>query len=538
MRKKMRVLTIVLAASFMCSSIVGCSTQKKSDGNTPSSSSEPVAPKDLKITWWSRNFSNGELTTMADAACFKELTKKTGLTISFQHPAAGTNEAEALNLLIASNQLPDVIFADWTKMQGGISRYIASKSIIPLNTYIDKYATNYKKTIEKDSEVKKQVQLDDGTYPAMYTINEYTTASSGFVMRKDWLDKLKLKAPTTIDEWYTTLKAIKDGDPNGNGKKDEIPWSENKDAGAWRNLAGAWGFKDDNDFSLDPATGKITYGPLNSQYKDFITTIAKWYKEGLIDPDYAVQDKKAWEAKITGNIAGAAWMAVGGGIGTYTASARPKNPSFELTAVPNPKGTNGKSYATQNLKSKTGNYSFTITNACKYPAEIVKAMDYLFTDEGSILFNWGIEGETYTVQNGTRQFTDKILKNPEGKSAVTALMKYTYPTYGSTPKRMMFDAYSSANLLLPEQKLSHETWSKADSGLYLPPVALTTEESSTIASIMTDISTYKGEMELKFVIGQEPLSKVDEFVSKIKQMRLQEAADIYQKAYDRYQKRK
>ena len=47
----------------------------------------------------------------------------------------------------------------------------------------------------------------------------------GPIVRKDWLDKLGIPMPETIDDWYAMLQAFRDKDPNGNGKKDDVPFT-------------------------------------------------------------------------------------------------------------------------------------------------------------------------------------------------------------------------------------------------------------------------------------------------------------------------
>ena len=102
--------------------------------------------------------------------------------------------------------------------------------IIRLNELIDSYAPNLKRIIESDPDVKKQIALDDGTiymFPLLKLDALKLNATSVLIMRQDWLDKLNLKVPTNIDEWYTVLKAFKEQDPNGNGKPDELPFTGN-----------------------------------------------------------------------------------------------------------------------------------------------------------------------------------------------------------------------------------------------------------------------------------------------------------------------
>jgi putative aldouronate transport system substrate-binding protein len=529
MNKKLKLLALIMSASVVTSVMVGCTKTKKTAAND-----ENQPPKDLKFTMWVRNFGNGEIANMSEQAGIQEFEKKTGIKIEFTHPAAGINENEQLNLIIASNQLPDLIFARWDSMPGGLSKYIASKTIIPLNSYIDKYAPNYKKTLEKYPNAKKQAQFDDGTIPGMYVVNGFTSITSGFVIRQDWLNKLNLKAPTTLDEWHNTLKAIKDGDPNGNGKKDEIPWGEYKDSNMWQRFASSFGFVD--GIYKDASTGKVSFGPLNPNYKTFITTMSQWYKEGLFDSEFASSDKKGYEAKLMGDTTGASYISVGN-MAVYKAGS--KTPTYALQPIANPKASDGKTYSISDTTLAVGSYLFTVTNACKYPAEAVKAFDYGYTDEGGTLLNWGIEGQSYQVVNGKKQFTDNITKNPDGKSVVTAINRYAFPIYGATPKIMDFEPYSLINLVSTEQKLSNELWTNPNEiGVFVPTLQFTADESSNIANIMNDLGTYKNEMELKFILGAEPLSNIDNYISRLKAMRLQEAVDIYQKAYDRYQARK
>ena len=122
----------------------------------------------------------------------------------------------------------------------------------------------------------------------------------GPIVRKDFLDKVGLPVPVTIDDWYTTLKAFKEKDPNGNGKADDIPltlflyttgqFDIFKGASAF---IGAW----NTTYNFYQENGTVKYGPLDSQFKDFLATMAKWYKEGLIDPDFPRPIPRCWMRK-------------------------------------------------------------------------------------------------------------------------------------------------------------------------------------------------------------------------------------------------
>ena len=140
-----------------------------------------------------------------------------------------------------------------------------------MNELIDSYAPNLKRIIESDPDVKKQIALDDGTiymFPLLKLDALKLNATSGLIMRQDWLDKLNLKVPTNIDEWYTVLKAFKEQDPNGNGKPDELPFTGNWGPGNLTKLhdfAAAFGVIGGFQMNGD----KVEFGPIQPGYRDF-----------------------------------------------------------------------------------------------------------------------------------------------------------------------------------------------------------------------------------------------------------------------------
>ncbi len=160
--------------------------------------------------------------------------------------------------------------------------------------------------INSDPDVKKQISLDDGTifmFPLLKLDAIKLNGTSGLILRKDWLEKLNLRTPTTIDEWYTVLKAFKEKDPNGNGKPDELPFTGNWGPGNLTKLLDfSPGFGVLGGFEMKD--GKVAFGPLQPEYKNFVETMKKWYSEGLIDPEIMTNDGKAFDYKVTNHVAG------------------------------------------------------------------------------------------------------------------------------------------------------------------------------------------------------------------------------------------
>lgn len=540
MKKFKSILSLGLAAAMAVSILAGCGKADTGDDASQNTSSQSAIPSDVKLKYYTKNYISNEVKNMGDIQAIQEIQKETGVQVEYIHPATGVDEAESFNLMIASNQLPDIIFMEWASLPGGITRYLTSNTILKLNDLIDKNGLNYKAVLDKNPECKKSVTLDDGTMPGFYKLSpdQRTQAFAGFALRGDWLEKLKLQPPVTIDDWHTVLTAFKTQDPNGNGKADEIPWTQSKEDGtSYRNFAEAYGLL--SAFYIDPASGNIKFGPTEPAYKDFLATMASWYKEGLIDPDFATNDANAFNSKWKGDIGGSSFLGgIGGPIGTAIQEVRPKIPSFKPLGVSNPVGKDGKSYSTMSpLVEKASSGAATITKECKYPEAAAKYLDYFYSEKGSALINFGIEGETYTVQDGKKVFTDKIMKDPGGKAPLTVIGNYAVPTQ-AIAKVMDYDAWSQFILLYPEQKQASSLWAKEDTTLLLPSgLQFTADESSQNSSIMNDVNTYMKEEELKIILGSSPVSNWDSVVSKVKAMDIDQVVKNYQNAYDRFKSR-
>lgn len=543
MMKNMKVLTsTVIAASLLAVLTAGCGGKgepNKEAGNTPGNTSGTTTnPADVKypdsLTYWVSLNPNAAATMKSynEIAAYKELEKKTGTKVEFQHPPTG-QEKDQFNLMIASGKLPDVIEYGWNAAPKGADSLIKEKRIIRLNELIDKYAPNLTKVLKEHPEFRKLITTDEGNIYVMPFLmgDELLSIVNGPVIRKDWLDKLNLKVPQTIADWETVLTAFRDKDPNGNNKKDEIPYLFNLADNDYNNLfVGAWGIT--NDFYMDG--GKVKYGPIEPQFKDYLETMARWYKEGLIDKDYATTDAKLKDAKVTGDQLGSLSTYAGSGIGRYK-SLVPNLPQFSLVGAPYPVLKQGDKAIGQYTYPFTG-IGAAISATAKNPEQIVKWLDYKYGEEGHLLFNFGIEGESYKMENGYPKYTDKIMNNPDKLPVTQAMAKYFIASWSGPI--VQDKRYIEQYFAMPEQRDAQKEWMKSDHSKLLPPITLTAEESSKTSSIMNDVKTYRDEMINKFIMGAEPISNFDKFVQTIKSMGIDEAIKARQAALDRFNARK
>ncbi len=487
------------------------------------------------------------LKSNADIACYQEMEKRTGIHIEFQHPPVGQH-LEQFNLMIASQKYPDVIEFGFgseagggSTAPGGPAKYLKDGVIIRLNDLIDKYAPNFQKLMKDHPEWRKQIVTDEGDIYGFPFIrgDPLLLTYQGPILRGDWLEKLGLPLPVTIDDWHTVLKAFKEKDPNGNGKPDELAFNSFRGSGPAHALNGysngafisAWGIA--WDYYQDK--GVVKYGPLQPEIKEFLKVMAQWYKEGLIDPDFVAMDRRLMDSKATGGVLGALVGNAGAAIGTYMDTVRPKDPKYQMVGAPYPVLKKGE-------KAALGQYDFAytgvaavITTANKHVPETVKWLDYGYSPEGHMLFNFGIEGVSYKMVEGYPKYTDLILKNPDKLPVARAMPRYFR---GSMNGPFVQDRrYLEQYYAYPEQVGALKVWTEPKNEMWIPRVTPTEAESKKFASIMTDVTTRRDEAVIKIITGGQSIDTWDQVVQQLKQMGIEDAIKIQQAALDRYNKR-
>lgn len=525
---------ISLLAAMMALTLAACSGGSGSNGQEANGDQPPE--KLTNLTYWVQMVSqvSATLKSYNEIEAYKELEKVTGVKVDFQHPPEGQQAKEQFNLMLTSDKLPDVIEYSWTSYPGGPEKAIKDGKIIRLNELIDQHAPNLKKVLEAHPEWKKEIMTDEGSIYAFPFIRSHDRLKVflGPTIRQDWLDKLNLEMPTTIDEWYAVLKAFKENDMNGNGKADEIPlYLAKGDVDASTAFLGAFGI----NAGFYQEGGTVKYGPTDPRFKEFLTVMNKWYQEGLLDRDFATTDAKLLEAKITGGQIGAAVLYTGSGIGNYNTLMKDKDPNFHLVAAPYPVMNKGDKQIWGYKDFAYTGIGAAITTSNKNPVETVKWLDYAYSEEGTLLFNFGKEGVSYTMENGKPVFKPEVLNNPSGLPLIQSMSQHNRATFSGP---FMLDIrFDEQYTISPDQLKSKEIWAEPTLELKLPRTTPNSEESSRYASIMNDINTFKDEMYLKFIMGQEPLDNFDKYVKTIEGMGLQEAIGIQQNALERYNQR-
>ena len=213
-----------------------------------------------------------------------------------------------------------------------------------------------------------------------------------------------------------------------------------------------------------------------------------------------------------------------------------QNDSFDLVAAPYPvakKGDRAQYSMNESYFSKKG---AAITATCKNPELAARFLDFGYSEEGMLFYNFGKEGESYDMVDGYPTYKKELFDTSDGRSVAE---KLTMNCLGSNEGPFIQDRrYLEQYYGRPQQQNALKQWSDNDFEKYrLPELTLTLEESMEYNAIMTDVNTYASEMFAKFIIGTEPIDNFDNYVEKLKSLKVDRAMELQQAAYDRFLKR-
>lgn len=552
-----RTLSLSLAAVLAAGMLSGCGASDETESNAQETQADAGTESKAagqesadgssssKLTYWVKMDATkiGPTTdNFGTIQCYQEMAKRTGVDVEFIHPPTG-QESDSFSLMIAGGEYPDMIHYDWgNAVAGGPDKAIEDGVILELSTLIEENCPNLKVFLEKYPQIKATMTTDSGNiycFPNVYPYFDEDTlivCNRGYQIRQDWLDELGLEAPETIDDWHTVLTAFKNKGTteDGNPIVPMVSRKMSEKTSMVRTFANAWDGMD-YDFYVD--NGQVKFGPVEPAFKDYLTTMNQWYQEGLIASEFSTITGKEVDAMITTNQAGAWFFGLGAGMGVYITALGGDDSKVSGVKFPVANEGDVPKYTALDNYPFVG-FGTAISTNCKDVEAACKWLDYHYSEEGDRLLNWGIEGVSYKLdENGDPQFTDEILKNPEGLSADVALGKYAMV---SQLEAFTKDHRAEAVRMwvYPAQEEASRLWNESDfSYRYPPTVSLTPEESSELAGILSDITTYRDENVIRFILGSESLDNYDKFVETIKKMNIDRAIEIKQAAYDRLQAR-
>ena len=257
---------------------------------------------------------------------WKKLAADTNVSFKSVISQSNSNETEAYNLMLSSGNLADVIGYVSTADLESLGR---DGGLIPLNDLIDEYAPNIKKMMEDDPKFAQYATSTDGN---IYFIpkNQGLKAAEYWWIRNDWLQKLGLEVPTTIDEFEAVMYAFRNNDPNGNGVKDEIPLF---DRAGWK-MPEEYLYLFDSSTGFYTRNGVVEFEPLEENFRYGVRKLIQWYKDGILDPEIFTRGNKSRDVLLAANIGGCTHDGVS--TSEYNVKLAKEIPGLEMVAIAPP----------------------------------------------------------------------------------------------------------------------------------------------------------------------------------------------------------
>ncbi|HAL74316.1 MAG TPA: hypothetical protein DCM45_04380, partial [Clostridiales bacterium] len=421
------------------------------------------------------------------------------------------------------------------KYPGGLEVGVDDGVFLDLKAMVQEEAPIYWEYLSSNKSAMRDAITDKGYLPAIFEVtqkdSDLTVGLWCNVTRADWLEDLKLPVPETIDEWYTTLKAFKEQ----KGATFPLLWMLGKNPiwmqawGIYSNPVNASGTGGQAQFYPDK-NGKIHYGAVEQGFEDYLVTFSKWWAEGLYDRDFTTREVFGLPTAAT--LFGTGQAAVTGGYlawsGMYMANAT--DPNFKIAVCPHPVLKKGdKATTIMNSPEYLGFNQWSITTQCDNPELFLRLINWLSTEDGQLLTNYGIEGVQYNMVDGQPKFTDVILKDPMGAFDAREIINGIFNPIRLQGKenliKQVYDQQTLDNASIP---------SNSTSQMYLF-YQLNEDEANELSEIFADIHTYVAENNDLAIMGEvDPAQWMEVQAEYIKGLGIDRCIEIVQGAYDRY----
>ena len=582
MSKLIRKVIILIAVITLL--MTGCGTSSNTDNNANTTNDKTVVEEVSTATKEAIEFPLKEKATLTafvmtpfagDNGDYKNnyvtdyLEKEKNIKIDFQYCVTAEDGKTKLNLMMASGDtLPDIFIAtNWTKAETML--YGNQGLIIPLNEYLTD-CPNWNYLNEVSPLRKGDLTMADGNVYTYGGDNEclHEVYQARMWIYQPWVDKLTGgKIPQTTDELYEYLKAVKENDPNGNGKADEVPLTGCIANGTWATDPTTFiinAFVQNNNMlsNANPIVGagftinngKVEYAFVKDGYKQALTYLNKLYKEGLLDSQTFTQDGTQFTATTQSEEPHISGMAPGGGWPSKIDEllSEKEGPWQDWTILEPVKGPEGVQYAAYYPINYFSNCFGLVSKDCKNPELAVKFFDLLASEEMTFVQQYGPQGVAWDYTDGTSIAGGKAKWKVIPAPAYNSSNMPDYSSYGLNFVKYNWDM--AANIigntsdlrlskLCTDPALNYEalfySYAKAyskykpDDNSVLPNLAYSEEDAKKMSEYSVSIGQYVNQATVQFITGDLNIeTDWQSYLDKINAMDLKGYVALQQKNYD------
>lgn len=465
----------------------------------------------------------------------QEIHKKTNVKLEYQI-VPGSSFTEKQSVLLATNNFPDMVKVTNSDM---IS-YGPEGIFVPLMQYVNEETMPNFYRLWKEYEdkiIKYQVAGELYAFPAI----QRDEARNGFgvVLRQDLLDQHQIPVPQSFSELIDAMARLKELYP------DSIPYTGRKGTSQLLNTVSYMlGSGNGLYYDHDVDGGRFVFGPAMPEFKAVLSFLNECYERGVLDQDFATTTSEQFQYKLT---SGQSFLFIdNSGFGqNYTKTLREQSGDEEavLQVIPTPENDFGQRRAVAYETILTGRL-FAINSDTERIDDIIAFIDWLYSEEGSNITNYGVEGESFYVdENGEPQFIADYINSVE-EEGFSSKYYAVYSKLGIT--KLNFSLWTTnTKTQFAIQRITgdwndvvEEYWEiiGADDSYRNPydSPTLTAEEQEEVTDIQTNLTTMLDQEYNKYIMGIEPIENWDKIIEKADKLGAKRLEEIYNTADERY----
>lgn len=540
--------TAAMLAASLAAAVAGCSNSGDSSDSVGSpkpsatgGASEAAAPADpfspFKDTVtiaigrdvFDKKLPNGD--TLESNAYTRYIEQKLNVKLKFDwvikgYPTDKTSPYyQKVNLAITSKQMPDTMLVDEKQLK----MLVEADMIADLTDVYNKYASPL---------VKDYVQsygkrgLDTSTFNGkLMAIPDLNIGEQHEILwiRKDWMDKLGLQPPKTLDDVLAIAQAFVDKNPGG--QEGSVGFPVVSLGGSYNNFLGmdpVFGYyKAFPKQWMKTPSGEIGYGSIAPETKTALAKIRDMYANGLIDKQFAVRKFEDSLGLLNSGKAGLIFAPWWGPLAF--GDAVKNDPKVEWLPIAAPLDAEGKF----NVYTQDPHAAYMVVKkGVAHPEAIMKVYNWQLrmmrhqepeaeklydTKDVNISADWGIFPFHINMA-----YEDAVKRN---NAALVQAIKNQNPS-GLDPENV-----SNYNTYLDVQKNGKADLGKWNSNMsYVVGAEAGTKNNvnhvvnaffgmtKTMETKWANLQKLEGEAFLKIVLGEWKIEKFDEFVSEWKRL--------------------
>lgn len=406
-----KIISVFASLCMLVTILAACSGNDASNQNK-ASNTKGAEGKQAPIKY-TLNVLNSQLTW--DNNVSQKLTEATG--VSFDYLPIVGDRNQKMDLWLAGEDYPDVLYLQ----PRHIGKYRDAGAIIPLEDLIDQYGPNIKAKFGDYYDLLKDA---DGHIYSLFSPNLAVETppnnEASFIVRYDVLKDAGYPEIKTLDQLYTLIQDYYSKHPTTETGERTIPFSGYGGSAEPDMLTNnpafmAAGLPDHARFLVN-SDNTLSINFVSEHMKKYLGFLNKLFNANLLDKEFFTMNAEMSQSKLAQGTVLAGYYpswTIGNAEQALRASGKAEQQYASFSLL----------YDEQivdhtNTKTPTNsNNNWAISDKAKHPERVIQFIDFLFTDEGQKLINWGIEGVHYDVVDGKRvlnqEYEDKLAKNTD-----------------------------------------------------------------------------------------------------------------------------